>query len=114
MSEHLLQVLIDQGKEQTRVNQNLADNIGHLETKIELFSEKHNATDEKISDLEDFRERAEPIIQKSKERHEFSAGLWQKIVYTVVAGAIFAVCSYAGVLVYDNAGKARQSQAPSK
>lgn len=64
-TDQLLQVLINQGKEQNRVNEKLADNIGELATKIELSLSKHDHTDERIDKLEKFQESAEPVINVS-------------------------------------------------
>lgn len=64
-TDQLLQVLIDQTKDQTRVNEKLADNIGDLATKIELSLAKHDHTDERIEKLEEFQGRAEPVVSIS-------------------------------------------------
>lgn len=95
---------------QADMNKSLNRLIARDEARLEY--DKRIESD--IESLKKFKEESEDIIKQAGKDQAFMAGLKQKIVYTVIAGAIFGIASYGGILIYDNAGQKQKTEQVSK
>jgi len=112
-------LLIKQMEEQNKNTGKLAENVGELATKIAVSLERHNTSeekqqkqDERIEQLEHFKERSKPVIDRSK--------WWQDTLSDfaktkVIPGLIIAVLASAGFSIYSsNVTVEKQSQEQDK
>lgn len=95
---------------QADMNKSLNRLIARDEARLEY--DKRIESD--IESLKKFKDDSEDIIKQAGKDQEFMAGLKQKVVYTVIAGAIFGIASYGGILIYDNAGQKQKTEQVSK
>lgn len=95
---------------QADMNKSLNRLIARDEARLEY--DKRIESD--IESLKKFKDDSEDIIKQAGKDQEFMAGLKQKVVYTVIAGAIFGIASYGGILIYDNAGQKQKAEQVSK
>jgi len=91
-------------------NKSLNRLIARDEARLEI--DKRVESD--IESLKKFKEDSEDIIKQAGKDQAFMAGLKQKVVYTVIAGAIFGIASYGGILIYDNAGQKQKTEQVGK
>lgn len=95
---------------QVDMNKSLNKLIARDEARFEI----DKRVDSDLSELKEFKKNSEDIIKKAGKDQEFMEGLKQKVVYTVIAGAVFGVASYGGVLIYDNAGNKQKTEQVGK
>lgn len=95
---------------QADMNKSLNRLIARDEARLEY--DKRIESD--IESLKKFKDDSEDIIKQAGKDQEFMAGLKQKVIYTVIAGAIFGIASYGGILIYDNAGQKQKAEQVSK
>lgn len=91
-------------------NKSLNRLIARDEARLEI----DKRVDNDIESLKKFKEDSEDIIKQAGKDQVFMAGLKQKVVYTVIAGAIFGIASYGGILIYDNAGQKQKTEQVGK
>lgn len=91
-------------------NKSLNRLIARDEARLEI----DKRVDNDIESLKKFKEDSEDIIKQAGKDQLFMAGLKQKVIYTVIAGAIFGIASYGGILIYDNAGQKQKTEQVGK
>ena len=93
----------------------LTSAVNSLVTRDEVRIEADKRVEGELSELKKFKSDSEDVIKRAKKDQAFKDGLTQKVVYTFIAGVVLGVCSYGGVLIYDNAGsKSNQEQVKGK
>lgn len=106
-TDRLLQVLIDSNNKTNETNEKLAERIGDLANKMERSLEKHEHTDKEIEDLQNFKEYAKPIIDRSS--------WWQKslgdvFVKFILPAIVIGILASAGFTLYSGQPTTQQEQ----
>lgn len=113
IEQYMAELAKSQASQATALTE-LTSAVNKLVTRDEVRAEADKRTEGILNMLVKYKDESEDIVKRAKKDQDFRDGLNQKIAYTFVAGAIFAVASYGGVLIYDNAGHKTKSEQVGK
>lgn len=93
-TDRLLQVLIDSNNKTNETNEKLAERIGDLANKMERSLEKHEHTDKEIEGLQEFKDYAKPIVDRSAWWQSSLSDVFVKFILPAIVIGVLAAAGY--------------------